>query len=89
MTDRDSLGYRCCDPPVWMRITDQRSRGCGGGTARELDADTLLETIEYVLVGHNVREAGEHFGLTAEAVKHRMCTAGYGYNAADGVWTPI
>ena len=89
MTDRDSLGYRCTDPPVWMRVSDIRSRGSGGGMERELDADTLRETVEYVLAGHTVREAGEHFELSAAAMKHRMRTAGYGYNAADGMWTPI
>jgi hypothetical protein len=86
MTRRDSLGYLCADPPAWLRVSDTRSRGFGGGNSRELTDDTLAETVEYVLAGHSLQEAGEHFGLAPDSIKHRLRVAGYGYDVTEDRW---
>jgi len=89
----DRLGYegremRCTAPPVWMRVSEIRSRGYGGGTARALEPDELMATMEHVLAA-GLPAAAEELGLSRDAVKNRMRQAGYGYDAAAGKWVPL
>ena len=91
MTWTDSQGYRCCTPPVWMRITAQHKHYPQTvlQPTRLPDAE-LAATIDYVVEqGHSVVEAAAKLGRHPTSIATRLRNAGYGYNAAIGHWEGI
>ena len=83
----DSLGYRCCTPPLHLHISSQRRRYPDKmNDGPRLSEAELQETANYLLAGHAVAETAKHFGIHTTTVKHRMHAAGYSYDSRQHCW---
>ena len=83
----DSLGYKCGDPPVWMRIMGQdRKFTPGYVTAERIKVAKREAAIEYLLDGHTTDEVGKRFHRRSTTIADEAREAGCVYNQHMRRW---
>ena len=83
----DSMGYKCCKPPVWMHISSQYPQYPSAlGGRPSLDSEEKRDIAAFLLADHSTVEAAARFHKNRRTIGEHMRRAGCVYNGHRKRW---